>query len=326
MKFTELKNDIESGARTIYLLEGDDAYFRARAEEQIKSAFLRLPELNFTSFDGGDFKGASLTEITSAMSAFPFMAEKRVIRLSDFYPSEDDYEKFLKSAFENCPESTVVIIVNRPAKKGCDLKRKKCVAYVDCNRADEETVTKWVYLTLKRSGVASSVDACRAVAAYCLCDMSRVSKEVEKLTELGLPQIGIKEVDDLVYKDAEYRVYEMTNAVARKNYSLFMQICNDLLVKGMDENALISSLLNYFKNLLIIACSSESDARLAEKLKMKEYGVKKSGEAARAFGRKKLTCFVNSLYGLSSSLKNGRLTPEGALSTALSRIFFGEAE
>ncbi|MGN0818380.1 MAG: hypothetical protein ACI4L9_05355, partial [Candidatus Coproplasma sp.] len=72
MKFTELKNDIESGARTIYLIEGDDAYFRTRAEEQIKSAYLTMPELNYSSYDGSLYKGASLSEITSAMSAFPF--------------------------------------------------------------------------------------------------------------------------------------------------------------------------------------------------------------------------------------------------------------
>ena len=28
MKYTELKNDIKQGARSIYLLEGDDAYFQ----------------------------------------------------------------------------------------------------------------------------------------------------------------------------------------------------------------------------------------------------------------------------------------------------------
>ena len=42
MKFTELKNDIAAGARSIYLLEGDDAYFRMKGEELIKSAFLQI--------------------------------------------------------------------------------------------------------------------------------------------------------------------------------------------------------------------------------------------------------------------------------------------
>ena len=39
MKFTQLKDDIKEGAKSIYLIEGDDAYFRQKAEEQIKSHF-----------------------------------------------------------------------------------------------------------------------------------------------------------------------------------------------------------------------------------------------------------------------------------------------
>ena len=66
MKYTELKNSIAAGAEKIYLLEGDDAYFRINGEEQIKSAFLEMPELNFTAFEGETLKGgAIITKIIS---------------------------------------------------------------------------------------------------------------------------------------------------------------------------------------------------------------------------------------------------------------------
>ena len=86
MKFTELKNDISDGAKSIYLLEGDDAYFRIKGEEMIKSAFLQMPELNFSSFDGESLKGAQISALTSALESFPFMSEKRIIKVSGFYP------------------------------------------------------------------------------------------------------------------------------------------------------------------------------------------------------------------------------------------------
>lgn len=323
MKYTELKNDITEGARSVYLLEGNDAYFRINAEAQLKAAFLELPELNFSSYDCTQYKGAAYTEITSAMQSFPFMAEKRIIKLSDFYPTEADYEKYFKPAFEGCPPGTLVIIVNASPIKSVDLKRKKFVTYVDCNHADEETVTKWAYVTLKRAGVIASVEACQAIAAFCRCDMARVSREVEKLILLNKEgEITLADVSDLVYKDADYRIYEMTNAVSRRNYSLFVEICYDLLSKGMEESAVISSLLSYFRNLLIILSSDCSDAELAQLLKMKEYGVKKSGEQARAIGKEKLIYCVNGLYSLSSRFKSGQLTQSGALSAALTGIFF----
>ena len=322
MKYTELKNDIAQGDRRIYLFEGEDAYFRTHGEEQVKRAFLQMPELNFTSFDGSSLKGKALTDLTSAMAAYPFMAQKRIIRVEEFYPAESDYEKYLKSAFENCPDTTILIIVNSGAGKGAALKRKKCITFVDCSHADEDTVTRWAYATLKRAGFSSEVQACRNIAAYCLCDMSRVAGEVQKLIEYGKNPVTVAEVDEVVYKDADYRIYEMTDAIAYKNYSHFLDICLELSQKSADRAALISALHRYFKNLLIILTSSQPASALATQLKMPEFAVRKSAERARAFGQQKLVHYTSVLYDLSARMRSGRLTPDGAFYTSLADVLF----
>ena len=324
MKFTQLKDDIKEGARSIYLIEGDDAYFRQKAEEQLKAAFLEMSELNFSAFDGSQYRGASLTEITSALSAYPFMAEKRLVKLYEFYPTEGDYEKYLKPTFENFPQTTVLLIVNSQGKKGVDLKRKKCVTYIDCNKSDRETVAKWAYITMKRAGVSSTVEACEAVADYCLCDMARVSKEVEKLVEYADGgQVTKQLVDELVYKDADFRIYQMTGAVARRDFSTFAEICFDLLSKGYDENAVIASLLNYFKNLLTVAEAAMPEKELAAALKMSDYVYGKTRQQARAIGSERLIKYINALYALAAAFKSGKMTVDGALESALANVFFG---
>ena len=322
MKYTQLKDSIKQGAQPIYLLEGNDAYFRAAAEKQILSAFLQTPELNFTAFDGSAYRGQALTEIISALSAFPFMADKRIVKISEFYPTDGDYEKYLKPLFENFPDTSVLIIVNAGGKKGVDLKRKKCVTYVDCNKADRDAVAKWVYVTLKRAGVGSSVEACEAVADYCLNDMSRVSRETDKLIEFGKDTVSKRDVDELVYKDADYRVYQMTGAVARRDFDGFIEICTDLLDKGFDENAVIGSLLNYFKNLLASVTAQTTDRELAEAMKMSDYVLGKTKQQARAIGKDRLIGYVSALYSLSSAFKSGQITADGALKTAMAKIFF----
>ncbi len=325
MKFTELKNSIKQGVEGVYLLEGDDGYFRGSGEEMIKSVCLQFPELDFSSFDGASLKGNSLTAFTAAIKSYPFGSQKRVVKVSEFYPTDTDYERFLKDAFENIPDTSVVIIVNSQSKKGVELKRKKCITYVDCNRADEETVTKWVYVTLRRAGVNCSAEAASAVAAYCLCDMSRVAIETQKLIALGKPAVLLSDVDELVYKDADYRVYEMTGAIPRKNYTAVCEIIDDLLCKGMDKTAVISSMLTYFRNLYSIICSNDSDADLALSLKMKEYGVKKSREQAKLIGKAALKSHILALYGCISGVKGGLITADSALDMALNEIFFKTA-
>ena len=323
MKFTELKNDIKEGARSIYLLEGDDAYFRMSGEDLIKSAFVQMPELNFTAFDGEALKGSAISNLTSALQSVPFMSERRLIKVTNFYPSESEYENHLKKTFENFPDTSILLIVNSEGKKGVDLKRKKSVTFVDCNRADEETVAKWAYLTFKRAGIYASVDACTAIARYCLCNMSRVALEVEKLIDYKKEgELSRAEVDELVFKDTDYRIYEMTNAVSRRDFDTFVQIEKELCRKEGDETSLLSGLFSYFKNLLTILSSDDSDAKLSELLKMKEYGVKKSREQARAIGEERLKKFVSAVYSAISEIKGGLTGPANALQTLNNTIFF----
>lgn len=322
MKFTELKNDLSNGARSIYLLEGDDAYFRMKGEDLIKSAFLQFSELNFSSFEGETLKGANLTSLTSAIESFPFMTEKRIIKVTEFYPSESDYEKFLKKTFENFPATTILLIVNQESKKP-ELKRKSCITYVDCRRSEEEAVTKWAYLTLKRAGIICSVDVCAAIARYCLCNMSRVALEVEKLIDYKREgTLTREEVEALVYKDADYRIYEMTNAAARRDFAKYAEIQSELCRKNGDETAVLSGLFSYFKNLLTVLCSDESDDELSKLLKMKEYGVKKSREQAQLVGREKLQSLVTALYSSLADIKGGLITPQSALLNVNNKIFF----
>lgn len=323
MKFTELKQNLLESAGGCYLLEGDDAYFRRRGEEQIKDKFLTSPELDYSSFDGETLKGAAITSLTSAAASFPFISEKRVVKVSEFYPTETEFEKYLKSFLTNFPAHTVLIIVNRGGKKGVDLKRKTGVKYVDCNRADGDTVTKWAYVTLKRAGVTADAATCAAIADYCLSDMARVSTEVEKIIFLKKGETLTRlDVDELVYKDAEYRMYEMNNAISRRDWSAFTAVVNDLLQKGGDELSILSALYSYFKNLLTSLEYSGSDVNLAALLKMKEYGAKKCREQAYSMGKQKLETLLESCYRNISAVKSGKKTAASALKCQTAEIFF----
>lgn len=323
MKFTELKGDIKEGARGVYLLEGDDAYFRSRGEEMIKSAFLSMPELNYSSFDGEELKGQSITSLTSALKNYPFMSEKRIVKVSEFFPSESDYETYLKPLFSDFPSTAILIIVNSRGKKGAELKRKSGVTYVDCSKAEAETVAKWIYITFKNAGVICSAALAENIAAYCLCDMARVSVEVRKLIDYkGRGELTAEEVDSLVYKDADYRIYEMTNAVSRKNYTAYCMIRSDLQSKGFDEISIINGLLSYFRNILCAAHSRLSDAEYAAANSSKEYAVKKSREQARSIGVRTLENYEKYLYSAVSDIKSGKITPSGALLECENMIFF----
>lgn len=329
-KFTE-----ENGAQPIYLLDGEEGYFRERGEQMIKSRFVQDTTLDFVSFDGGSLKGGKISELVSAVEAFPFLSQKRMVRVTDFYPTEDEYQTYLKALFENPPSDSILMIVNAPKKsdgkkdekgKKATLQKKPNVTYVDCGRADEETIKKWIYVTCKRAGVFSDGVTCGKIASYCVGDMSRIAMETEKLLTYckakGLERLTDEVVDEVVYPDSEYKIYELSNAVSKRNYGEYTKILKELSNKGYDEASLLATLASHFKGIYEVSRMRGSDSEIASALGMNPYAVKKNREQAGKFGAERLAFLYESVFLAISGFKCGELTQSSALKLVTAKIFF----
>lgn len=323
MKFTELKKHLdEEGVQPIYLLEGEDVYFREKGRDMLKSACLSQPEFNYMLFD----KKGNWQALSDAVYTLPFLSEKRIVALQEFYPTEKEYASFLKPLFEKPVDSTVILILNSAKPKAglCDLKKKPSVCFVDCGKADDATVAKWIFLTLKRAGIRADGSVCNAIQSYCNSDMGRVSKEVEKLiayaSESGVLTLG--DVDELIYKDAEYKIYELTQAMARKDYNTFMSIMDSMVGKGFDEAAFLNSFCSYFRTLAEVSESEGSDGKVAEALGMKEFAVKKTRQQAARFPKGAPAQYYADVYTALATARAGEITFPAALKTVIQKIFF----
>lgn len=329
MKYAELKKRLEEdGVKSVYLFEGEEGYFRAGGSEMICSRFTLDKTLDFASFDGSQLKGDKIKSLVSAVEAFPFLSEKRVVKVTEFYPTEKEYDAYLKGLMENPPSSSVLIIVNstKGKKESAKLSEKPNVELVDCAKADEETIKKWITITAKRAGVYIDGVTSKTLANYCVLDMSRISKETEKLLTYcackGLNRITDEMVDELVYPDAEYKIYELSGALSRKNYSAFMKISTELKSKGFDELALLSSLCYHFRDLYACAVTSGSDKEVAAALSLRDFAVKKNREHVRALGEEKALYYYGKLNELIGNIKSGLVTITSAWKNAVVELFF----
>ena len=329
MKYVEFKKFTdENGALPIYLFEGEEVYFREKGEALLKGRFLQEPTLDYSSFEGASLKGDKMRALVDAVNSFPFVSERRVVKVTEFYPTEKEYEAHLKGLFENPPASSILMILNSTKGKtgAVAFTKKPNVTYVDCARSDEETIKKWIYLTCKKAGIYADSITCGKLASYCVFDMSRIAMETEKLLGYCIPK-GIERltdeiVDALVYPDTEYKKYELSNALARKNYSAFMKVLKDLLAHGYNETELLSTLASYFKTLYEISICRGSDGEIAAALGLKEYAVKKNRGQAAKFTREEILGYYNTVYSAICDLKCGELTPSGALKAVTAKLFF----
>lgn len=327
MKFIQLAKTLKEGLDPVYLVEGEEAYFRDHAVSAIREACaLTQPMLNDVRYEGEQIRGGGLSAFRDDLYTLPFFDEKRIARVYEFYPTEREWESVLKPYCENPCASTVLVIVNAGKKaNAADLKRKTSLTYVDCSRESEETLAKWLYGVMRRANLTADSDACSLMVRYCAQDAARMKKETEKLSALlgGGGRVTRRVVEEQVAKDAEYKIYELTQAASRRNFSVFCEILDDLMKKGYDENAALASLTAHFRTLGEVAAMNGSDAEIGKALGIKPYAVQKNRELVRQMGRERAEEYYMRLYGLSCGAKSGIYTKSGALSAAIAKIFFG---
>lgn len=319
MKFTELKKNLSDITDNIFLIEGDDAYFRNGAVDLLKNAFVTQPELNFSSYEG-EYVLSNCGEFVSALTAYPFMSEKRMVLVKEFYPKADFIEKHLAVYFQNPLIETLFVITN--SKNSDVLKKQPNICFVDCDKADIDILCRWIVAETSKNGIRMiSMDAEKLVE-YCLRDMTKISNETRKLIDYAKPKgvITEEDVNLLVSKDTEYQIYEMTDFIGKKRYDQALNTIKDMTAKGEPPQRLIISIYNYFRRLLHVALSDLDNAELAKVLGIKEYAVKKTREQAKAFKKKSLKTAVDFLTNCDFNAKAGKTSFEDALSTALFEI------
>jgi len=305
MKFDQLKQSLKEKVQNIYLIEGEEAFFRFRASEMIKEACLSEPSLNYTRFSGAELKAAGVDSLILALRSFPFMSDKRVIEVFDWYPTASDLkDKSLKQFFSEPTDTSVLIIFN---EKSCDaLKKNPSVTVVECERADEQLIARFIRSKATKENLIVSTGVCKKIADFCQFDMVRIDGEVNKLIDYcrGTGEIDDAAVELLVTKDADYQIYEMVNLISRKNYTDAYKIIATIRTPS-DKQMLIVSLYNHFRRMFYCATTKGDNATIAENLGVKEYAVKKAGEQAAAFSPKRLKTIVDKLSESDAAFKSG---------------------
>ena len=130
-------------------------------------------------------------------------------------------------------------------------------------------------------------------------------------------------MEEHIAKDAEYKIYELTQAASRGNFGAFSEILNDLMNKGYDETAALAALLSHFKTLTEIANLGGTDVEIGKLLGIKPFAVQKNRELIRRLGKARVEEHYLALYRLSSGMKSGLYAKKNALYAAIAKIFFG---
>lgn len=318
MDFTELKSSL-SDPKKVYLLEGEDVFFRNTARDMIFDKYLTEPDINLTKFEGANLKG-NVAPLVSGLDLCPLLGDYRIIYINEWYPNAQDLKNKELNSFLNSELNGCIVVISNSLK--CDnLKKQSAVEVVDCKKAGVDLIVRYAQSVTKKHNVVISRSCVEQICEYSLFDMTKIVNELEKLINFvgdnGVIDAAI--VDKIVVKETDYKIYETVSFIAEKNYNKAYEVLSDLASVG-DKQILLVSLYNHFRRLLFIGISNRSDKELADLLGVKEYAVKKSRQQASKFTAKRLMKIVNILSDADSSFKSGKTSLSNALDFAVFSI------
>lgn len=300
-----LKNRLKNQVKSCYLLQGDDLYLFDKAISMIKKACnLEAEEFNFAMFDDDNF---SIKAVLDACEVLPMIGDKRVILVKNITKISENDKKELENYLSSPVESTCLIISDFANKFG-QLKNSE---FVDCKRMDRDLAISIIVFDLAKRNKQISGEAVSQLFDYCNGYLTGVMNELDKLVfyDVNEPLITKGVVEDVVTKGLEFSVFELTEALGKKDSDKVIK-----LVNAMEKDpATISLITNHFRRLFFIAISDIDNASLASLLGVKEYAILKARGQIKNFSKMQLKKIYALLEKVDYMIKSGQMLSTNAL-------------
>lgn len=309
-----LKKRLSEGLARVYVVEGDDYYLFDKAFLMIKNACgITLDDFNVNVFDEESF---STDKLFAATELLPIIDEKRLVVIKGGKLSEGD-KKRTTEILLHIPKTTVVVVLDY--NKNFEFLKKDFVL-VDANRMDKELVKKLITAYLARISKKIDADAMDELIASCNGYLTRIMNELNKLVcfDLDSENITKESVDKLVNKDIEFSVFELTEALSKKDGDKAIRLLK-LIEKDQGVFALIS---NQFRRLFYASISDLTNAELAGLLGVKEFAIMKARQLAKGFSKAQLKKICSLLEEMDYAVKSGAMLQTNALYLLVFNILY----
>lgn len=320
MKFEELKNNLKLKIEPAYLLVGVDEFLLTSAYNLIvKYSGMQMEDLNLIKFGEGVI---DMKDVVRALNTLPVFCDKKIVYL-DIRMSKLNELKNIKDLQEYLehPNMSSVLIVNLGSN---DIKFvDKNIENVDCNRLGINIVSLKIKQIANKSGKNISDETIKLLYDYTLGDLAKITVELNKLISYvgDKNSIDISDVKELVAPSLEYQVFELTDALAKKNSLRVYQIIGDMKSKKDEFRTLPAIIFSHFRRLFMVALNQEkSRLELSKLLGVKEYAVKMSMQQAGLFSKSQLKKINELLSQVDFDLKQSNMSIDNAVGLIVLKI------
>lgn len=308
----QISEDIRSNSlKQIYLLYGEERYLRRQYRKKLQHALCAEGDTMNVHFYSG--KEIPVGEIIDLAETLPFLAERRVIFISDSGLFKSGGEKLAEYLTAPC-ESTFFVFTESEVDK-----RSKLYKTVNSNGhaaefavQDEASLIRWIGGMLAKDGKKITESTVRLILTKAGTDMDNLQMELEKLVCYCMDRdvVTDADVEAVCTTRVTNHIFDMINAIAEKNQKKALELYYDLL--ALKESPMkILLLIARQCNLLLQAKELKQkghDMRaIASKLGMAPFIARKYTDQAAKFKTSTLRAALRQCVDAEVAVKTGRM-------------------
>ena len=311
------------------LLHGSDEFIAREELTRLKA------ESDFAAgadtYSGTDDR---VEEILAACDTAPFLSERRLVVTLGLprhrgnkagSSGAGDLKAFTEALARYVPHmpgtTVLVIVVDELLEAESPLVRlaKSHGEVKVCAAPRGNQLEEWLIRRARAAGRELTPDAARVLASGSGDSSRALAGEVEKLCTYVGPggRIGLEEVHALAPASRSARVFDLTDALARKDRGRGLVILHELLDSGESPFGIVALVAVQTRSLIQVKALSERRsmraAEIASTAGLAPYVVEKSLPLARQFTFAQLEATHRRLLDIDTALKQSKMTPEMAL-------------
>lgn len=296
----ELKKQIEKADfSNLYFLHGEEKYLVSFYAKKLtsKAAGTIFPDFNFQRFDDS----ASIDEIASATEALPFMAERKCVVISDLNVEGLRTQEAAKldELLKSVPDTTVLVFylpsteidykTDKKWKKFIDTVNKTGIT-VHLKKRSVPDLEKALCSAAAKRGCELSRQNAGRIIGYCGNDLQTLFNELEKLCAFaGEGGITAQMIDELVVKNLETRVYDLSKAIIAGEYDKAYGVLDLLFYQNEEPVSILAVLSSAYIDMYRVRISIQSGFSAMEPTKHFDYARKEFRLTNAERDAKKLT-------------------------------------
>ena len=250
----ELEKDLATAIRTVYLVLGPEEYHCDKALSILKSRITTpgTADFDYSAFTAGDVRAA---EILEAANIFPMLSKRRLVVIENIEKFKDaEAEKLFEGLSSISPRSTVILTAAELDKRKKLYKTiQKDFFLCEFPRLKGYAIERWADAFVRENGYRISTGAIKRVIDVAGADLRTLASEFEKLMlyageEKNIPDAVIK---DLVGASRQQSIFDLTNAVGRRDRVGAIRSLGNLLGMGEHPLVVVSMLARHCRQTLI---------------------------------------------------------------------------